>query len=131
MRLALSLPQRFPPGLPSVTGVGQVAIELTSIVIASAAKRPNISLGTVRGPDWARGARDRRSAQREGRRLPLWRLMGLTIVALVPVALSAVSAGELGGLGVIDVVAWPWWDTFGGATLHIGLPTPSTSWWHC
>jgi lysylphosphatidylglycerol synthetase-like protein (DUF2156 family) len=78
---------------------------LTSTVIASVAERPNIAWAPFVFLIGLAVLAIAALAHRGGRRLPLARLRGLTIVALVIVALSAVSAVEVGGLGVVDLVA--------------------------
>ena len=99
---------------------------LISTVIASAAERPNVgwpaSVFLIGLAVLAIAA----LAHRRGRRPPLPRLKGLTIVALVISALSALSEAELGGLGVIDLLAMA---LVAASVLVMTLPQRSNARW--
>jgi hypothetical protein len=98
---------------------------LTSTVIASAAQPPNVAWAPFIFMIGLAVLSIAALAHRRGHRSPLARLRGLTIVALVIVALSAVSEAELGGLGVIDLVAMAF---VAASVLAMTLPRPSTRW---
>jgi hypothetical protein len=99
---------------------------LTSTVIASAAERPNAAWAPFVFLIGLAVLAIAALAHRGGRRLPLARLRGLTIVALVIVALSAVSEAEVGGLGAIDLVAMAF---VPGSVLVTVLPRRSDARW--
>jgi len=99
---------------------------LTSTVIASAAERPSVAWAPFVFLIGLALLAIVALAHRGGRRLPLARLRGLTLVALVTVALSAVSEADVGGLGVIDLVAMA---LVAAGVLVIMSPRPSGARW--
>jgi hypothetical protein len=92
---------------------------LASTLIASTTERPNVAWAPLVFLIGLAVLAMAALARHRGRPLPLARLQGLTIVALVIAALSAVTEAELGGLGVIDLVAMA---GVAVSVLMIGLP---------